>query len=101
MQPSQIPSLQQAGALSGISGTMEMCRSAKSVLVVGTMLLVIMAALTYAIGQAAGAETRSRAVVWATAMLTGAILGVVIYVVLPYALTAMSPSLMNSSTVIC
>ena len=31
-----------------------------------------------------GAETRARATVWATAMLTGAIIGAILYVVVPW-----------------
>jgi len=31
-----------------------------------------------------GAETRARATVWATAMLTGAIIGAILYVIVPW-----------------
>ena len=68
----------------GIEEAMKsLCKSATAFLAIGTMLLVILAAAVYAIGQILGAETRARASVWATAMLTGAIIGIVIYLILP------------------
>ena len=45
-------------------------------------LLVVVAAATYVIGQMFGAETRARAVTWATGLLAAAILSTVIYMVL-------------------
>jgi hypothetical protein len=60
-----------------------LCKTSQSFLGIAIMLLVILAGATYAIGQILGAETRARATVWATAMLTGAIIGALIYVVLP------------------
>ncbi|MGV8176338.1 MAG: hypothetical protein ACP5NX_00880 [Candidatus Bilamarchaeaceae archaeon] len=47
------------------------------------LLLIIMAAAVYAIGQTLGAETRARASVWATAMFTGAIIAGIIMFVAP------------------
>ena len=47
-----------------------------------TFVLVVLAGLTYAIGQIMGAETRARANVWATGLLSGAIVSAVIYVLL-------------------
>ena len=65
---------------SGLRGT---CNTARSVLAIGAMLMVVLAAIVYALGQVMGAETRARATVWATAMLTGGIIGVLIYVLVP------------------
>jgi len=45
--------------------------------------LIIMAAIIYAAGQVLGAETRARASVWATAMIVGAVIGIIIFVLLP------------------
>ncbi|MBU0532570.1 hypothetical protein KKB44_03690 [Candidatus Micrarchaeota archaeon] len=59
------------------------CLIAKNFLGLGIMLMILLAGATYAIGQLLGAETRARASVWATAMLTGAIIGAVIYIVTP------------------
>jgi hypothetical protein len=36
-----------------------------------------------------GAETRARASVWATAMLTGAVIGILIYLITPMVLKAL------------
>jgi hypothetical protein len=58
----------------------------KNVLAVGMLLLVVLAAVIYAVGQVLGAETRARASVWATAMFVGAIIGALIYLLLPYVL---------------
>ncbi|MBI2080063.1 hypothetical protein HYT84_04825, partial [Candidatus Micrarchaeota archaeon] len=50
------------------------------------LLLVVLAAIVYAVGQVMGAETRARASVWATAMFTGAIVGALIYILMPFVL---------------
>jgi Na+-driven multidrug efflux pump len=56
------------------------------------MVLVVLAGATYAIGQILGAETRARAAVWATAMLTGAVIGIVIYIIMPPLLKILLPT---------
>ena len=61
-----------------------LCQSAKGFLGVGIFLMIILAAVTYAVGQIMGAETRARATVWATAMFTGAIFAGVIYMIVPW-----------------
>jgi hypothetical protein len=61
-----------------------LCETARSLLAVGAMLMIILAAAVYAVGQILGAETRARASVWATAMLTGAVIGIIIYIVVPW-----------------
>jgi ABC-type xylose transport system permease subunit len=58
----------------------------KGALAVGMMLLTVLAAIVYAVGQMLGAETRARASVWATAMFVGAIIGALIYIIMPYIL---------------
>ncbi|MFH0737504.1 MAG: hypothetical protein V1827_02315 [Candidatus Micrarchaeota archaeon] len=60
-----------------------LCGTAKAFLGATAMILVVLAGATYAIGQILGAETRARAAVWATAMLTGAVIGLVIYLIMP------------------
>ena len=60
-----------------------LCKDVKSFLGVGMVLMILLAAVIYAVGQIMGAETRARATVWATAMLTGAIIAAVIYVIAP------------------
>ena len=71
------------GLTSAIQG---LCALSQTVLGGVVMLLIVLAGATYAIGQVLGAETRARASVWATAMLTGAIIGAVIFIVAPYVL---------------
>jgi hypothetical protein len=77
-----------------------LCSNAKGMLAVGVMLMIILAAVTYAVGQLLGAETRARATVWATAMMTGAIFGALIYVLVPYILNIID-SADFSSTASC
>jgi hypothetical protein len=60
-----------------------LCNTAKTFLAAVAMILVVLAGATYAVGQILGAETRARAAVWATAMLTGAVIGIVIYIIMP------------------
>ncbi|HQT45087.1 MAG TPA: hypothetical protein PLO51_03855 [Candidatus Micrarchaeota archaeon] len=47
------------------------------------MLMVVAGGVIYAGGQLMGAETRARANVWATSMLVGAVIGIMIRVVAP------------------
>lgn len=47
------------------------------------LILIVLAAIIYAAGQVLGAETRARANVWATTMFVGAIVGGLIYLVVP------------------
>jgi cytochrome bd-type quinol oxidase subunit 2 len=61
-----------------------LCTLSQTLLGIAVMLMVILAGATYALGQMLGAETRARASVWGTAMLTGAVVGIVIYVVTPW-----------------
>ncbi|VVC02598.1 Uncharacterised protein [Candidatus Burarchaeum australiense] len=48
--------------------------------------MLLIAGLIYAAGQIMGAETRARANVWATALLTGGIIGLLIAASAPYVL---------------
>jgi len=65
-----------------------LCSDAKSLLPVTAMTMIVIAGIIYAAGQILGAETRARANVWATAALTGALIGVLIYAIAPSVLTA-------------
>ncbi len=81
-----------ADATSQIKSAMtELCEVAQSFLILSAMVLIVLAGAIYAIGQIMGAETRARAAVWATAMLTGAIIGLVIYLVTPYVISTLLP----------
>ena len=76
------------------SGLMSLCTMSQMLLGVVVMVLIVLAGVIYAAGQVLGAETRARAAVWATAMLTGAVIGAVIYLVTPIIIRAMLPSSM-------
>lgn len=60
-----------------------LCANLTNLLPVASMLMVVVAGVIYAAGQLMGAETRARANVWATAALTGALIGLLIYAVAP------------------
>jgi hypothetical protein len=64
------------------------CGTAKGILGVGIMLMIVLAGVIYAVGQVMGAETRARATVWGTAMLLGALIAAIIYVIVPPILQA-------------
>ncbi len=66
----------------------QLCFALKTLLPVIAMLMVIVAAVIYAAGQMMGAETRARAVVWATASVVGALIAILIVVIAPAVLTA-------------
>ncbi len=72
------------------------CNTLHGALAVGMMLLIVLAAIVYAVGQVMGAETRARASVWATAMFVGALIGALIYIILPYILSCLAPDLFGS-----
>ena len=67
----------------------DLCTFITTVIPIVVMLMLVGAGAIYAGGQMMGAETRARANVWATAMLTGALIGVLIIVVAPIILTTM------------
>lgn len=60
-----------------------LCHSLQGLLAVAAIVLVVLAAIVYALGQMLGAETRARATVWATAMFTGAIISILIWLIMP------------------
>jgi len=79
---------------SGIQGGLiSLCTTSQMLLGVVVMVLIVLAGVIYAAGQVLGAETRARAAVWATAMLTGAVIGGVIYLVAPVVLHVMIPNI--------
>ena len=77
-----------SGPLSTVGKTINnFCYDLVQLLPVVSMLMVVVAGVIYAAGQIMGAETRARANVWATAALTGALIGVLIYAVAPSVLS--------------
>lgn len=79
----------------------ELCIGLTSLLPVAAMLMVLVGAVTYAAGQLMGAETRARANVWATAALTGAMMGLLITAVAPPLLQAAYGSAIYCASVDC
>ncbi len=77
-------------AATGISSALRgLCDASRVFLGGSIMIMILLAGATYAIGQILGAETRARATVWATAMLTGAIIGALIYMLTPIVINAL------------
>ena len=69
----------------------QLCQDAQTILGAAVMLLVVLAAVVYGIGQVMGAETRARASVWATSMIIGAVIALVIYLVVPMIIGQLVP----------
>jgi hypothetical protein len=81
-----------SSATGGLSNALKaLCLMSQQFLGMAVMILIVLAGTIYAIGQILGAETRARAAVWATAMLTGAIIGVIIYIVTPAIVKLLMP----------
>ncbi|MDD5337250.1 MAG: hypothetical protein PHS02_02095 [Candidatus ainarchaeum sp.] len=66
-----------------------LCQGIKGILPIVSFLMIVAAGVIYAAGQLLGAETRARASVWATAMLIGAMIGLLIVVIAPSVLSAL------------
>ena len=75
------------------------CNVAKGLLAMAALVLIVLAAVVYGIGQVLGAETRARATVWATAMLTGAIIGGIIFLILPWIISILMTGQANTGWV--
>ncbi len=65
------------------SAMKSLCETAQGFLGGAALVLIVLAAIVYSIGQITGAETRARASVWATAMIVGALVGLAIYLIMP------------------
>ncbi|PIN83938.1 hypothetical protein COV61_01615 [Candidatus Micrarchaeota archaeon CG11_big_fil_rev_8_21_14_0_20_47_5] len=76
--------------MSNISGAFaSLCDFLANLLPILSMLMVVAGGAVYAGGQMMGAETRARANVWATAMLVGALIGILVSVIGPFVMQAM------------
>ena len=85
-----------AGPATSISFAIcEIVKIVKAVMGAAMLVLIVLAAIVYAVGQVMGAETRARANVWATSMFVGAVVGALIYIVVPVFLNALLPSAQN------
>ncbi|MFH1094590.1 MAG: hypothetical protein V1728_00025 [Candidatus Micrarchaeota archaeon] len=65
------------------SGMSCLCSVVNSLMPAICLLLIMAAGVVYAGGQVAGAETRAKAQGWATAMVIGAVIGLVMSIILP------------------
>ncbi len=81
------------------AGLCDLYNLVNTVLTVVVFLLIVTAAIVYAGGQLLGAETRARASVWATSMFIGALIGVLIFVIMPMILGTMLPADQDLTTV--
>lgn len=91
-----IPAFQSGGAppTTDIESQLENLKNlAESTLIGLVMLFSFLAATIFALGQLFGAETRSRANVWSTGMIGGAIVAAVLYVILNQILPSFRSSL--------
>ncbi|MFA5108559.1 MAG: hypothetical protein WC492_03455 [Candidatus Micrarchaeia archaeon] len=77
------------------------CGQLMTILPVISMLMVIGAGVVYAGGQMMGAETRARANTWATAMIVGAVIGIIIVVVSPAILNTMYGNATQINSSLC
>jgi accessory gene regulator protein AgrB len=78
-----------------ISGMNDLCVMLTSVLPIITILLFVIAAVAYGAGQIFGAEMRSRATSWATTMVVGAIIALLIWMLAKPILGIFSPDIAN------
>ena len=63
-----------------VTGLNNICIMVKNLLPIVVILLFVIAALVYGVGQIFGAEMKSKAQSWATNMVVGAIIGLIIWV---------------------
>lgn len=68
----------------------DVCNGVRSIIPPLSALMFIGSGVVYVAGQFTGAEMRARAVVWATSMLIGALIGLLIVTVVPPALSILS-----------
>ena len=76
----------------------KVCGNIKNVVPIVALLMFILAGGIYAIGQVLGAETRARASVWATAMLVGGVIGLIIAASAQFFLETFSKFSMGSAS---
>ena len=67
------------------------CADLMSIMPILAMLMLVLAGVIYAGGQMMGSETRAHANVWATACLTGALIGILIVVIAPTIILTLMP----------
>ena len=76
----------------------DICSAFKSLVPILAFMMLFLAGALYAAGQVMGAETRARANVWSTAMLTGALIGVLIALIGPELIKAFYTAFPSAGT---
>ncbi|MEW6328567.1 MAG: hypothetical protein AB1468_00470 [Candidatus Micrarchaeota archaeon] len=76
------------------------CYTIVSIVPIVALLMFVTAGLVYAAGQIMGAETRSRANVWSTAMLVGGIIGLVLAASAPYFLQIFAQAALGGTSIV-
>ncbi|HNT61121.1 MAG TPA: hypothetical protein PKJ97_04040 [Candidatus Bilamarchaeaceae archaeon] len=81
------------------SGICTLYNTVTTVLGAVIFVLIVLAAVVYAAGQVMGAETRARASVWATSMIIGAVIGIIIIVLVPPILDAIMANQLSGESI--
>ena len=76
-----------------IAGLNDICISLVGILPIIAILLFVLAAAAYGIGNVFGAEMRSKATSWATTMIVGAIISLLIWILAKPILSIFSPGI--------
>ncbi len=85
-----------SSAHASITGALSVfCDIFRNVLPMVMLVALLLAGLIFAAGQTMGAETRARANVWATNLLTGAVIAGVVYLVAPAVIQALMGGTIN------
>ena len=79
------------------SALSQLCDLFYKILPIAILLVVVLAGVVFAAGQAMGAETRARANVWATNLLIGAIIAGVVIVLAPWFLQLVTGFSLNQA----
>ncbi|MEM4295525.1 MAG: hypothetical protein QXI89_01915 [Candidatus Anstonellales archaeon] len=68
--------------------------------VVGTLasVMIVLSSIAYTAGQFLGAELRARATVWSQSMLSGAVIGILLIIIVPYILGVLIGKTWDSAT---
>jgi len=80
-----------------IAGLNDLCVQLVSILPIIAILLFVLAAVVYGIGHIFGAEMRSKATGWATSMIVGAVISLLIFLLTRPVLSIFVPDIETSN----
>ncbi|MFA5106653.1 MAG: hypothetical protein WC506_06895 [Candidatus Micrarchaeia archaeon] len=93
-----VPFAQYSGSSGGLGNALgRLCSDLMGILPIVAMLGIVAGGLIYGAGQLMGAETRARANVWATALLTGSVISILIVAVAPSVISTLYGSAVTCS----